>query len=240
MANTFVIACPECAKQVKVGEEHIGKKVRCKSCGEVFPIQAPGGAAKPKAAAAKAKAPPAPAKAKAPPPPEPEPANAPIPFKDEPEEEENSNPYGLTQTNDTLPRCPFCAKEMPSEEALICLHCGYNTRTRSRHQTKAVYEPTSGEIFLWLLPGILCIVAILALIVEYIFFYINIEFWMADGWFEDEKGPPVVWLAGFSPGLFRLYHFLALAGISYLLGKKAYKRLIKEYRPPEKKIKEED
>ena len=173
MANTFVIACPECAKQVKVGEEHVGKKVRCKGCGKVFPIQEPKGAGdrKPKAAATaatKGKAPPPPPKAKAPVEAPPPPPPAPDPTLDP---DYDPNKYTLGATNDTLPRCPFCANEMESADARICLHCGYNTRTRNRPEIKAVYENTGGDMFLWLLPGILSIVTMIGLLVWYIFFY---------------------------------------------------------------------
>src|SRR6478609_2713299 len=59
MATTFVIACPECGKQVKVSDAHVGKKVKCKECGAVYPVKAPAGAP----AAAKGP-PPAPGKGK--------------------------------------------------------------------------------------------------------------------------------------------------------------------------------
>jgi predicted Zn finger-like uncharacterized protein len=241
MANTFVIACPDCAKQVKVGEEHIGKKVRCKGCGQVFPIQEPkaAGSPKPKAAAAtKGKAPPPPPKAKAaaaskaPPLPAPEPDPTLDPDYD-------PNKYTMGETNDTLPRCPFCANEMASADARICLHCGYNTRTRNRPEVKAVYAHSGMDMFLWLLPGILCILTMIGLLVWYIFFYGLIEGWLDDSWFEDEKGPPKVYIAAASPGMFRLYHALLIAALYVPLTRFAYKRLVVNNRPQEQKIKED-
>jgi predicted Zn finger-like uncharacterized protein len=237
MATTFVIACPECAKQVKVSDEHVGKKIRCKQCGHIFPVQAAGDGPKPSAPKTKA-APPAPPKAKGPsallPP-------APAPSKPAHHDDDDDGPrqYGLQETNDNLPRCPFCAQEMPSEDALICLNCGYNTRTRMRPEVKAVYEVTGGEQFLWLLPGILCVVTMLGLIVWYLVFYTMIEDWMAGGWFEDEPGPPRTWMAGLSPGMFRLYHGLMLAFMFVPLIRFAYKRLVVDNKPREQSIREE-
>ena len=49
MATSFVIACPECKKQMKVTDALIGKKIRCKECEHVFAVSAPKGAAKPAA-----------------------------------------------------------------------------------------------------------------------------------------------------------------------------------------------
>src|SRR5437016_13861620 len=42
--------------------------------------------------------------------------------------DEDGNPYGVT-TLDLSPRCPNCANELTSADALTCLHCGYNTQT---------------------------------------------------------------------------------------------------------------
>jgi predicted Zn finger-like uncharacterized protein len=242
MATTFVIACPECSKQVRVSDEHVGKKIRCKGCGHVYPVSPPAGAAPPAAkttaaaqAAPKTKAAAAgAAKTK---------AAAPGPAL-KPEEDPNHpdydpNKYVLQQTNDTLPRCPFCAKEMPSVDAIICLHCGYNTVTRQRPKVEQVYAPTAGEWFLWWLPAILTILTMIGMVVWYLFFWDLIEEWLADSWFEDEKGPPVVYLGGFSPGMFRLYHALLIAFLYVPMIRFVYKRLVKNYRPPERKIKDD-
>lgn len=239
MATTFVIACPECRKQVRVSDEHVGKRVKCKECGTVYPVKKPGAAAPPappaKAGAAKTKAaPPAPPKPKAAPPPPPEPAKA-----ADGGEEDDPNKYVLAAVNDTLPRCPFCAKEMESEDARICLNCGYDTRSRRRPEVKAVYEVTGGERFLWLLPGILCIVAMLGLIVWYLIFYSNIEDWMIDSALEDEPGPPRTYYVGLGPPFMRLYHGLLLIFIFVPLTKFAYKRLVVNNKPQERTIKQE-
>src|SRR5262249_38923997 len=79
----------------------------------------------------------------------------------EPEEDDDANPYGVTST-ELLPRCAYCAKEMEEEDQVVCLNCGYNHRTRERPMVEKTLEPTGGEWFIHLLPGIAC--ALLCLI----------------------------------------------------------------------------
>src|SRR5215218_9172495 len=102
MATTFVIACPDCGKQVKVSDEHVGKRVKCKACGAVYPVKAAAAAGTP---AGKKGPPPAP------------PADiARVNYRegmDDEDEDAGPKQYSLEKTNDTLPRCPFCAVEMP-------------------------------------------------------------------------------------------------------------------------------
>ena len=247
MATTFVIACPECGKQVKVTDAHVGKKVKCKECGAIYPVKAPAdapaGGGKAKATQAKApagkgtqvKPPPPPTQAEVPEPP----AETHTGYRYEEDDENAPKQYSLEQTNDTLPRCPFCAKEMESHDALICLNCGYNTRTRTRPEVQQVYAPTGMEWFLHLLPGILCVLTMIGLLVWYIIFWMNIEGWMEDSWFEDEKGPPVTYIAGLGPGFTRLYLALITAALYVPLVRFSWKRLVKNYKPREKKIKDD-
>ena len=147
MAEAITIACPECEKKLTVAAAAVGKKIRCKGCEHVFVVKAPAAEARrrpsrpTKAADVKKKAAP---EAKAPKPKPPD------------DDEEDSKPYGITSV-DTTPRCPECANELESEDAVICLTCGYNTRTRIRAETKAVEDVTGMMVFLWLLPGILCV-----------------------------------------------------------------------------------
>jgi ribosomal protein L37E len=229
MATTFVIACPECEKQVKVSDEHVGKKIRCKGCGHIYPVQAADG----RAATDKPAGPPAKGKGAPPPPP---PAKAGYGVADD---EYDPNKYTVTQENNTLPRCPFCAMELSSVDARICLHCGYDTVKRTRPDVKQVYAHSAGELFLWWLPGILAILTMIGLLVWYLFFWGLIEGWLDESWFMDEKGPPTTYLAGMSPGMFRLYHALVIAALYVPLVRFAYKRLIKQNKPPETKIKDE-
>ncbi len=133
MAKSFLLSCPSCKKQLKAPADLLGKKIRCKGCKTVFTVKDPEGE---KAV-----------------------AEAPIKFADDDEEEGPAKPYGIVDT-ELGHRCPHCAGEM-EEGDVICLHCGYNTETRERHSTKRVIEPTGGDYFVWLLPGIACVVLVL-------------------------------------------------------------------------------
>lgn len=252
MATTFVIACPECGKQVKVSDEHVGKRVKCKECGAVYPVKGPADApaaakgpppvpGKAKVTQAKAtqvKPPPPPTKAEVPPPPDDIPVSG-YKFVDDDDDPNAPKQYTVEQDESTLPRCPFCAKEMESHDALICLNCGYNTRTRMRPEIKQVYQNTGTQVFLWLLPGIICVLVMIALLVWYIIFWMNIEGWMEDSWFEDEKGPPTTYLGGLGPGFLRLYLFLFTAACYVPLVRFSIKRLIRNNKPQERKIKDD-
>ncbi|MSR52465.1 MAG: hypothetical protein EXS09_04145 [Gemmataceae bacterium] len=238
MATTFVIACPDCSKQVKVSDEHVGKRIRCKGCDKIFPVQAPTAkGSAPKPSAPKGKGPPAPPKTKAPEgKPLPEPETKPNPNADE----EDTNDYSLAQINDGMPRCPFCAKEMSAVDARICLNCGYNTRTRQRPVVKTVYQHTGVEVFLWWLPGILTVLFMIGCLVWYLVSWMMIEDWMAESVFEDEPGPPRTYLVGLSPGAFRLYQGLLLAGLYVPCTRFVIKRLVKDNKPKERKLGEDD
>ncbi|WP_232056265.1 zinc-ribbon domain-containing protein [Tuwongella immobilis] len=214
------MSCPECEKKIRVPEENIGKKVRCPACSAVFAIKAPKTAA---SAAAPAKPKPAPAS----PPPPPPPAHT------DDDEDNDANPYGVT-SEDLTPRCPHCAKELDSENAVICLHCGYNLRSRVRTEQKAVYAPTAGDYFLHLLPGIICVLVIIGLIVLDVICYRNMENWL-DGSFLGNKartpGEKDEWIV--RPSMFTLYIVLATGFASYKLGMFAFRRLVLNNRPPE-------
>jgi hypothetical protein len=140
MGRSILVSCPHCQKQIRAPEEAQGKNVRCKACGEVFPLKAPSGAK------------PAPARAK--------PKTGRARFE---EEDDDGNPYDVT-TLDLTPRCPACAAEMESEEAIVCISCGYNTVTRHKAQTLKVIRTTPLEWILWLGPGILAFLVIIPLI----------------------------------------------------------------------------
>jgi hypothetical protein len=183
MPAIMSFTCPECQTQLRGPAELQGKKGRCKRCGHVFVLRA---GAVPGARGPVPRTKPAPPAAKAPAPKRPEDSdrgegiygfqseeetlasyNAPgeesSSAKGKSYSEQDRNPYGVTDL-DLTPRCPFCAKEMESEEAIICVHCGYNTQTRSMGATKRTYANTGQDIFMWMLPGFGCILAIAALI----------------------------------------------------------------------------
>jgi DNA-directed RNA polymerase subunit RPC12/RpoP len=155
MAGGTVISCPECKKKFKGRDDLQGKKIRCPACGENFIVKAmavdkptsPAGA-KGQAGATGAAGP---------------------ATKEEfgkptwTEEDEDARPYDVTKL-DLAPRCPHCANLMASEEATICLHCGYNTQTREMGSVTKTIQHTGGERFLWLLPGLLAVAGMILFI----------------------------------------------------------------------------
>lgn len=244
MADPIVVTCPQCKKQLKAPAELAGKKVKCK-CGATLEVKAGKAAAKAapaKAAAAPAKA--AAADSEAPaigfakddPPATPPAKEAPAKKKAAKADDakakkaaadaefNDSNPYGVTET-DLVPRCPNCAKELESEDAVICLHCGYNTRTRSHIAVKRVYEPNSSDRLAWLMPGILCVVGIVALagITGYV------VLGMDSTWNDMDES---VGTKSLSRGL-RTWGVAMSLWAMWIAAKIAYNRLILNPRPPE-------
>jgi predicted Zn finger-like uncharacterized protein len=204
MAEAITIVCPECEKKITVPAEAVGKKVRCKGCQHVFAVKAP--AAKKAPPAAKPK----PAK------PKPKPTD---------EDEEDDAPIGVTAL-DTAPRCPNCANEMESEEAVICLTCGYNTRTRLQATTRAVEDTTGMTWFWWLLPGILCALLFIILLTFDILYTVKI-----DSYVDKEND----WDAFLAAGFFKIWFiwapttFLNVGLLTF-----AVRRLALHPRPPER------
>jgi hypothetical protein len=249
----FAITCPHCRKQGKGPIELNGQKIRCRNCGRVFLVQL----AKKAAPSAQPSAPPAgkarvagqatPTKARAaPPPPQVEPQKGPGTYAFEGEGatpaagapppiaelevaplDDESNPYGVTDI-DLARRCPYCAHEM-DEEDIICLNCGYNTQTRRHHETQRTYANTPGEVFMWLLPGILCVLGIFALIGLDLFWWFGLEstWWKA----VDDWGVP-----NLSYGI-RVWGVVASLYLIYRQAKFAFQRLILHPTPPEEEKK---
>jgi predicted Zn finger-like uncharacterized protein len=222
MAATSVITCPECGKRFKGRDDLEGRKVRCPNCGHGFIVQSlatdkieseEDQAAREAVAALLA---PTPASAAEDP--------KPKPYFDE-EEEQNSNPYGVS-TLDLAPRCPNCANELESADALICLHCGYNTQTRTLAKTKKVVETVSAERFSWLLPGLICAASIFLLFLFQLFYCFALP-----GMISKDS-----WVNMFNHESMRLWIGLMVLGLMWGLGIFAHKRLIFHPTPPEKEM----
>jgi DNA-directed RNA polymerase subunit M/transcription elongation factor TFIIS len=220
MADTITIACPECEKKMTAPAAVAGKKVRCKACGHAFAAKAL--PVKPAADKPEAKKKPAPAK---PPANKPDPAKAakPKPPVDD-DEDDDGKPYIPTDMS-FAPRCPDCANEMESETAIICLHCGYNTQTREKSKFRKVHDTTGGDVFTWLLPGIICAVVVVALITWDVLYCVLINEWVSeeDSWYLS------MWR---SLGI-KLWMVIVSLFFIYLAGKFAVKRLILDNKPPE-------
>jgi hypothetical protein len=134
------------------------------------------------------------------------------------------NPYGMTEVS-LLPRCPHCAHEMPSEEAVICLNCGYNTQTRKHVGTKHTYEITPAEVAAWRMPGILCaIVALLGMI------FIGFLWLAITRVIGDDNDSSFAFMGRIG---FKIYGSLIVGFIVYFTASIAYNRLILNPRPPE-------
>jgi hypothetical protein len=220
MSVTFVIACPECKKKFKGRPELQGKKIKCPACSHPFTVQtissdgtAPAAEAAPRTQPAAEAIKPAPVAT---------PAVKPKGAASWEEEDNDANPYGVTSL-DLAPRCPFCANELESADAIICLFCGYNTQTRQIGGTKKTVETYSSEQFMWLLPGLLCVAGMLVLVLLYLFFCFGFPGMVRE-----------TWMAIFDHESMRLWASLICLGGMWAAGLFAYKRLIVEPTPPEK------
>jgi len=215
---TLVITCPDCKKQMKVPDTVRGKKVRCKSCEGVIAV--PAG----KAPDTRVTTPEAQAK-----------------MAKLSEEEEAKNPYGVTETS-IAPRCPHCAYEIEPPDAMICLHCGYNMIKRQREKQIVAYQHTFFDWVLWLGPGILCLFAIGALTGFCLYYHYQLPYQMlsqkdADSLMADrmkafEKDIDASAYL-FHPGI-ELWVIVMCIWFGWRFLKFAFKRLILNYRPPEK------
>ncbi len=238
MASTITIICPECEKLLKVPSQAEGKKVRCSACDatfialvevdeeeievveEVRPVKS--NKAKPTRPAppdkVKAKAP-AKTSAKAP-------AKAKNTANSDPFTPDNT-PFGLVDEY-LGRRCPDCANAI-GEDDRICLHCGYDTVSREKARTRKVQHITGFDIFLWLLPGILCALIALATIGATIWMCVTInEEYFGDVWYSF-LGHVGMKVYGVAIGLF----------IVYKTGRFAINRLILNPKPPEIELKME-
>jgi hypothetical protein len=216
MATPMTIVCPGCEKVSQGTTDLIGKKIRCKGCGEVFQVTKPAAV---KVASAASKAPSKPAKTA-----DPKPAGQ-IAGKTagQPEEGEGK-PYVVVEM-DFTPRCPHCAGEI-EPGAVICLHCGYNTSTRQRHPTVKTIEHTGGDWFLWLLPGIICAIVVFSFIGAIVYM------WVAFPDLAEENKSE--WWSSFFGFWAQIWGSVVSAFIIWFSGMFAIKRLILHARPPEK------
>lgn len=223
MPATITIVCPECDKEMKAPANAEGKKVRCKGCDAIF-------VARPdvdeleelEELPEKPKKKPA-AKKPAPPPP---PAKK--PGRSDLDAEEGA--YGMT-FEDLSNRCPECANLMDSEDAIICLYCGFNTESRERRKTRKVRDQTGWDVFFWLLPGIACALAVILMITWIVIHWGPLEGWLGLDMTKDSDKES--W-TGTSVALYtKLWTTIPLLYLIYSAGKFAIVRLAIKYKPPE-------
>jgi DNA-directed RNA polymerase subunit M/transcription elongation factor TFIIS len=219
MATPILIVCPKCGKQIKAPENALGKKVRCKFCQAAF-VVSPGGGKTPSRAPAKGggdgKKAAQPSGNKA------VPSAKPIrPIPDD--EDDDPSPYRLVDIS-LAPRCPDCANEI-EEGQVICLHCGYNLRTREKAKTRKVYDQTFKDYFFWLLPGIACALVVFSLIGFDVWYLMKINDLIG----QDDPWYLYVWRSGH----IKLWVVIISLFLIWYAGKFAVKRLILNPKPPE-------
>jgi hypothetical protein len=156
-------------------------------------------------------------------------------FKTMDDDEEDGKPYGVTDLDKAL-RCPFCAEEM-EEDAVICLHCGYNTETRQHAKRRRVQDTSGMDWFWWLLPAILNIILFFTCFAELINVILR-HFLMRE---EREKQVAEQFgdMASFgnsSNNCCALWLGIFCLWIMWLSGKYAFKRLVFHFHPPEKEL----
>jgi DNA-directed RNA polymerase subunit RPC12/RpoP len=129
--------------------------------------------------------------------------------------------YQMTEAIRGVPRCPQCAAELESEEAIICLNCGYNQMTGQRINVVKTYSTTATDILLWRLPGMICAVLTLAMLAFVGYLWIGLRGY--------EAGQEPGWLF---PS--QVWGSVLAAFIGWSCGKFAVKRIITDSMPPEK------
>ena len=245
---TVEIQCPECENPLKVPESVFGKKIKCKHCGHAFvvpdpdedeekPAKAavkpskPGGAVKAKKDEPKKAAPKEEPKKE-----EPKPAGTYSFADDEEDEGAKPNPLGVIDEGQEVPRCPHCAKELDPPDAVVCLHCGFNNVTRTKAESKKVWEPTTEDWVNHLGPGILALVLCIVILVLDIVCIVNMRDWLSGTFLEKDEADPVTGEKAFwvRPGAFTTFIICADIVPFLMMGRFAIRRLFIENKPAEK------
>jgi Zn finger protein HypA/HybF involved in hydrogenase expression len=219
MAVAVTISCPSCKKTFKGKEELEGKKIRCPACGEPFQVRM-GETLKVDRGGEEAKAPPKPKEdgldqAH-------DHAHAHAHHHDDDEEnEEDDGGYGVDAI-DLRARCPNCANPMESEDAVVCLYCGYNTATRTWGRMQKTFETMTSDRLWWLLPGFICLAIVVLLVIGDLWYCLQAPYLIKDTWMEfmDHEST-------------RMWTVILSLFIIWGLGYFCYSRLILNPTPPE-------
>ena len=200
MALHPVIVCPECEKKFRSKADVRGKKIKCPFCSELFLVpvgesstaihEKEGGRPEPSTPAGAAES-------------------------EDGEEAENADPYGLT-TLDLAPRCPHCAEEMESAEAVVCLKCGYNTLTREWGKIEKRLGVTAGRHFFHLLPAIICFGILVICVIQAMIRDVLVPYWVAE----------FQWLNWYDYEGLRVWETLFDLAIIFALGRYIYRRFV--------------
>lgn len=233
MADTTPIPCPNCGKVLNVPEKVLGKKIKCKDCDTAFVAEKkaakpakPGGAAKPKK--------------DEPEPPKPEEPKKPAArYNDDDEGDGGAVPkaLGVVDEGEDVPRCPHCAKELDPPTAVVCIHCGFNNVTRTKAESKKVWQPDANDWMNHLAPGFAMLGIFIALLVLNIVCIAKMEDWMTDGFLDfmksEEKGMDGKIKFAVKPGAFMTFVVAATIMPMIKTARFAFQRLAIEYQPVE-------
>lgn len=197
MPAPAIITCPLCEARFKGKPELAGKKIKCPSCAKPFVVP----------------------NEEAPPPPKPKPKAPPV--KNDMEAATDDAAYGVGVI-DIAPRCPNCAKEMTSAEAVICIYCGYNTLTREIGRTKKLISVTPQEHFMYLLPSLIAAGAFVLIVITMIFYNTVLASWLGNtgwGWITHES--------------LRMWSTMVVLAILWVIGTYLFHTLIMHPKPPD-------
>jgi hypothetical protein len=212
MADIPAITCTSCKKKFKTKTDVRGKRIKCPFCAVSFDvpmvidddmstaIKAKGGSG------ADAATQPVPAMAA---------------------DEAPENPYGVTEI-DLAPRCPNCAHEMPSAEAVVCLNCGYNTLTREWGKTEKLIGISFGRHMAYLMPGIFAMFSILFCMLGLLFYDVYWPNAVEQTWLQ--------WLAWTDHESLRMWSASMGMLFMFAMGRYCYIRFIVKPLPEEAKM----
>ena len=212
MSSPIEMKCPNCAKALRIPPSVFGKKIKCKHCEHAFVVQPPESGAKPSSV----------------------PAAAGRPFLDD-DDDDGPSKIEVMREGDDIPRCPHCAKELEPPDAVVCVHCGFNNVTRAKAETRKVWAPSIEDWIKHLWPGITALGIVIGWIVFDIISLQRMREWMEGSFLEmeekDAAGKKRYFVA---PGFFIAVIWMASLVVCVPAGKFAYRRLVKEFRPPER------
>src|SRR5262245_9094803 len=165
----------------------------------------------------------------------PAPATPKRPYDDDDDDDSATpNPFSTVYEGEDIPRCPHCAKELDPPDAVICVHCGFNNRTRVKAESKKVWAPDASDWMNHLAPGIGALILCIGLIVLDIVCWINMRDWLTGTFLEKDEKDAAGQVAFYvKPGA-----FIALViGLTILpiiaFARFAIKRLAIDYKPTE-------
>lgn len=230
MPSVVEVECPNCEKTLKVPPAVFGKKVKCKHCEHAFVVRDPD--EKPAAKAAKPAKPAAKAEESGA---KPSPPTAPVPVK-KPFDDDDEGPSNIDVIKeDETPRCPHCAQELDPPDAKVCLHCGFNNLTREKADRKKVWAPTFEDWAKHLGPGIIALIVVIALLVLDVVSFLKMREWLEGTDIEmDEKDAAGRKKFYVHPAFFKFLILGITVPIIIPAAKLAFRRLVKNYMPPEK------